>query len=164
MPLTYSRIEEQLTDALPEIRPAAERYWREEGPEGQDSGAYIFIEDLFAKYLGILLAMDPSTSRDHWLRRAFDFVEEMMASSDDNIVNVATIGIFEGRELWWLASAAPFLGHRTMEVLDRFQPEWRQHAASTDRPTDRERRDIFDLYGVREVIANSEQRRADSEE
>lgn len=154
MPLTYSRIEEQLTDALPEIRPAAERYWRDEGAEGQDSGAYIFIEDLFAKYVEMLLATDPSTGRDYLLRRACDFVEQMMASHDDKIVDLAYVGIFEGRAPWWWARAAPFLGSRTTSVLDHFQPEWRSYATTADRPTDGERRDIIDLYGVREVIAN----------
>jgi hypothetical protein len=152
MPLTYSRIEEQLTDALPEIRPAAERYWRDEGAEGQDSGAYIFIEDLFAKYVHMLLAIDPSTSRDHLLRRAFDFIEEMMASQDDEIVNLATVGIFEGRAAWWWVRAAPFLGNRTTAVLDQFQAEWRSHAASGERPPESERCDVIDLYGIREVI------------
>ena len=152
MPLTYSRIEEQLTDALPEIRRAAERYWRDEGAEGQDSGAYIFIESLFATYLEILLAMDPSTGRDYLLRRAFDFVEQMMASSDDDVVNLATVGIFEGRASWWWVRAAPFLGDRTTAVLDQFQAEWRSHAASGDRPTESERCDVIDLYGIREVI------------
>lgn len=163
MPLSYNRIEQQLVDALPEIRPAAERYWHDEGPESQDSGAYIFIEDLFAKYLEMLLAMDPSTSRDHWLRRAFDFVDEMMASRDDEVVNLATVGIFEGRVPWWFVRAAPFLGKQTMTVLDQFQPDWRSYAAGGDRPTESERRDVIDRYGVREVIANNEQRAANSD-
>ena len=153
MSLTYSRIEQQLTDALPEVRPAAERYWREEGREGDDSGAYIFIESLFFTYLQVLLAMESSSSRDNLLRRAFDFVDEMMASHDDAIVDLAVVGIFEGREGWWWASAAAFLGERTRAVLDQFQPDWRLNSTTTEVPTDGERRNIIDLFGVREVIA-----------
>ena len=106
-----------------------------------------------ASLLEMLLVIDPSTSRDQRLRRAFDFVEEMMASHDDEIVNLATVGIFEGPVPWWWARAAPFLGHRTMAVLDQYQPDWRLDASSGEQPTDSERRDIIDLYGVREVIA-----------
>jgi hypothetical protein len=49
----YSQIEQQLVDALPEIRPAADFYWQTEGAPGQDSGPYIFFEQLFASYVEV---------------------------------------------------------------------------------------------------------------
>lgn len=153
MPLSYNRIEQQLVDALPEIRPAAERYWREEGPPGQDTGAYIFIESMFGAFLQILLVMDSTPGRDRLLERAFAFVDEMLTSNDDDVVTLAAIGIFEGRESSWWTSAQPFLGARTKARLDAMEPEWRLHASSRERPTEREKREIVDLYGVRSVIA-----------
>ena len=153
MPLSYKHIEQQLVDALPEIRPAAERYWRELGSPGQDPGAYIFIEDMFCKFLRILLVMDSTPGRDRLLERAFAFVDEMLTSNDDDVVTLAAIGIFEGREPSWWASAQPFLGARAKMRLDEFEPGWRLHASSRERPTEREKREIIDLYGVRSVIA-----------
>ena len=85
MRLAYVQIEEQLAEALPEIQPAAERYWRAEGQPGADSGPYIFIESMFATYLTVLLALDASPTRDNLLRRAFSFVDEMLQSEDREV-------------------------------------------------------------------------------
>ena len=153
MPLSYNRIEQQLVDALPEIRPAAERYWREEGLPGQDAGAYIFIESMFAAFLQILLVMDSTPGRDRLLERAFAFADEMLTSNDDEVVTLAAIGIFEGRAPSFWVSAQPFLGARTKASLDAMEPEWRLHASSRERPTEHDKREIIDLYGVRSVIA-----------
>ena len=154
MKLVYARIQKQLTDALPEIRPAAETYWRVEGAPGEDSGAYIFVESLFASFLQILLAMESSPGRDRLLRRAFDFVDEMMTSDDGDVATLAQIGIFHGRAEWWWVRASPFLGVRTKTRLDQTEPDWRLYAPSTEYPTQQEKREINDLFGVRAVIAS----------
>src|SRR5688572_33391862 len=44
MQLNYIAIEEQLAEALQEIRPAAEYYWSDQGEPGKDCGPYIFFE------------------------------------------------------------------------------------------------------------------------
>ena len=109
MPLAYVQIEEQLAEALPEIQPAAERYWRAEGPPGTDSGPYIFIESMFVTYLTVLLVLDASPTRDNLLRRAFSFVDEMLQSEDREVANLAVVGIFEGRVPWWWTRVKPYL-------------------------------------------------------
>jgi hypothetical protein len=152
MPLLYRRIEEQLAEALPEIRPAAERYWRAEGPPGADSGPYIFIESMFATYLEVLLALNASPTRDHLLRRAFSFVDEMLQSQGREVANLAVVGIFEGRAPWWWVRVKPYLSATGSQQLDRFEPDWRLHASSDQQPTLKEKRDIIDLFGVRSVI------------
>ncbi len=153
MKLVYARIQEQLTEALPEIRPAAETYWRVEGAPGKDSGAYIFVESMFAVFLEILLAMERAPGRDRLLRRAFDFIDEMIASDDGEVATLAQIGIFHGRVPWWWARASPFLGDRTKTRVGQMEPDWRLYASSTESPTEPEKRDINDLFGVRAVIA-----------
>ena len=154
MTLVSARIEEQLTEALPEIRPAAETYWRVEGAPGKDSGAYIFVESMFAVFLEILLAMERAPGRDRLLRRSFDFIDEMIASDDGEVATLAQIGIFHGRVPWWWARASPFLGDRTKGRVDQIEPDWRLYASSTESPTEQEKRDIIDLFGVRAVIAS----------
>jgi hypothetical protein len=68
----YSDIERQIAEALPELRSAAEFYWKREGLPGLDCGPYIFFESMFACYVCILLAMPASSKRDRLLSRAFD--------------------------------------------------------------------------------------------
>jgi hypothetical protein len=145
----YSDIERQLVDALPEIRPAAEFYWKTEGEPGQDSGPYIFFEDLFARYVEVLLALPSSGRRDELLRRAFGVVEEMIGSVDGDVRNLATIGLYEGRSPWWFKRATPFVGPLATTWLDTFEADWRDCAAAGDRPHS----EILDGYHVRSVIA-----------
>jgi hypothetical protein len=155
MPLAYVQIEEQLAEALPEIQPAAERYWHAEGPPGADSGPYIFIESMFATYLTVLLALDASQTRDNLLRRAFSFVDEMLQSEDREVANLAVVGLFEGRVPWWWARVKPYLSASTSRQLDRFEPDWRLYATSDEQPTLQEKREIIDLFGVRSVIMSA---------
>jgi len=148
MQLKYSAIEEQLTEALPEIRPAAEHYWSTQGEPGRDSGPYIFFEDMFACYVEVLLAMRRSAGRDEFLRRAFTFVEEMLAAGG-HVADLAFIGLFEGRPGWWFREAAEFVGSRAAQELDRSAPYWRNTDA-----TDETASEIIDLYRVRQLIAS----------
>jgi hypothetical protein len=67
----YSEIERQIVEALPEIRPAAEFYWKTEGEPGQGCGPYIFFEGLFACYVEVLLWLPSGLRRDELLQRAF---------------------------------------------------------------------------------------------
>jgi hypothetical protein len=60
----YSHIEQQLVEALPEIRPAADFYWQTDGAPGQDSRPYIFFEQLFASYVEVLLWLTRRCSRE----------------------------------------------------------------------------------------------------
>jgi hypothetical protein len=145
----YSDIERQLVDTLPEIRPAAEFYWSTQGEPGQDCGPYIFFEDLFARYVEVLLAIRSTARRDELLRRAFAVVEEMLESVDDHVRDLAVIGLFEGRDRWWFKRAAPFLGPRATTWLDTFQPYWRDCASGADQIIP----EILDGYHVRSVIA-----------
>jgi len=152
-PLHYDRIEQQLVDALPELRPVAEHYWKVEGVPGTDCGPYVFFEDLVARYVEILLALPASERRDVLLRRAFAFVEEMLASEDLHVRDLASIGLLEGRSVSWLVRATPFVG-----PLARAGLGGRKRAgplgflrALLGRRTNRELRDG---YGVRQVIAD----------
>ena len=145
----YSQIEQQLVDALPEVRPAAEFYWKTEGEAGQDSGPYVFFEDLFARYVEVLLAVSQGPRRDELLRRAFAVVEQMIASADANVQNLAIVGLYEGRDSWWFKRAAPFIGSLAAKWLDEHQPEWR-HSEGVD---DRVLPEILDGYHVRTVVA-----------
>ena len=154
--LAYDTIEEQLAGALPELRPAAEQYWRVEGAEGQDSGAYIFFESMFGCYVEVLLVLDGSPSRDRLLRRAFGFVEEMFASGDVRVGELAYVGMFEGMDSWWIVRAKPFIGKRAAARMDRFNAGWRSFSAS-DVPAGESKwrgPDIIDLFNVRAVIAS----------
>lgn len=139
-----------MVERLPELRPAAEAYWCKEGRPGEDCGAYIFVEDMFATYLGILLALPPSSRRDRLLVRAFAVVDEMLRSPDQDLNNLAFIGIFEGRGGRWLQRSAPFLGPAALAELNAYSPGWREEAADSNQtPTVQ----AFDQYGVRALIA-----------
>lgn len=123
--LRFAGIEEQLVEELPELGPAATYYWRKQGSPGSDPGPHVFFEDVFTCYVEILLALAATRRRDELLRRAFGFVERMLASSDASVRELAFIGLFEGREEWVLARSAPFLGSATSAILDERWPEWR---------------------------------------
>lgn len=152
MGLEYGRIEEQLAAALPEIRPAAERYWLAEGKPGEDCGPYIFFEQMFATYVEILIAMKSSPRRDYLLGRAFQFVEEMLASSDLEVANLAYVGLLEWRAEWWYVRAGAFIGPGAAACLDRFYLDWRRFKASGVLPTAQQKSSIIDLYDVRSII------------
>ena len=154
MPLVYAQIEEQLAEALPELRPAAERYWRAEGLPGADCGPSIFIEEMFATYLEIRLALDFSPARENLLRRAFAFVGDMLLSDDREVADLAAVSIFESRVPWWWARAKRYFPASALAKLDRVEPDWRLYTTSSEQPTVQEKRDIIDRYDVRSVIAS----------
>jgi hypothetical protein len=148
--LDYNRIEQQLIQALPELRPAAEYYWSKEGIPGENCGPYIFFDDLFACYVEILLAMPDSPRRQELLRRAFAFVELMLARNG-HVADLAFVGLYEGRPAWWFARARDFIGSQAADMLDRAEWRWRQWTTSENYEIVPE---IIDLYGVRDVIAS----------
>ena len=154
MELRYAHIEEALVSALPELRPAAECYWSIEGRPGEDSGAYIFYEDMFGKYLEVLLALDRSPGRDRLLKRAFIFVDEMLTSADSEVANLAYVGLLEGRDAWWLTRAKPFFGPATISALDKWFERWRDcvdsHWTIVPWPGASY---VYDPYSVRLVVA-----------
>jgi hypothetical protein len=153
--LQYAHIEVALSEALPELRPAAECYWSIEGRPGEDSGAYIFYEDMFGKYLEILLALDPSPGRDRLLKRAFCFVDEMLKSTDAEVANLAYVALLEGRDPWWLTRGKPFFGPLAISALDTWFKEWRPSVDShwTRVPWPGASY-VYDPYSVRLVVAS----------
>jgi hypothetical protein len=151
MDLTFATIELQLVDALPELKSAAENYWRNEGNPGEDCGPYIFFEDMFGCYVETLLATRPSLARDSLLRRAFGFVEEMLVSRDGNVRDLAFIGLYEGQGPWWLQRARPFIGEHGAKELDEHAPAWRERISKVGKTCNYPR--LIDLWGTREVIA-----------
>ncbi|HLN63899.1 MAG TPA: hypothetical protein VK464_20450 [Symbiobacteriaceae bacterium] len=152
MGLEYYRIEEQLVAALPEIRPATERYWQEEGKPGEDCGPYIFFEGLFVHYVKVLLVMETSPGRDRLLTRAFQFVDKMLISDDGDVATLAYVGLLEWREPWFYVRAGTFMGLGARASLDRHDPPWRQHESSGASPTEQEKARMFDFYDLRSVI------------
>ena len=145
----YSQIEQQLVDALPEIRPAAEFYWRTEGAPGQDSGPYIFFEQLFAAYVEVLLWLPSTPRRDELLRRAFTVAEQMFESPDRDVQGLVAIGLFEGRDPAWLKRAQPFVGRCAAAWLAEYHDSWRDCSAANDRIVPK----ILDGFHVRTVTA-----------
>jgi len=95
--LAYQDIERGIVGILPELRAAAEYYWRVEGPPGSDSGPYVFFESMYGAYVTILLAMPNSPKRDEMLRRAFNLIEIMLVRDDETIRDLAFIGLLESR-------------------------------------------------------------------
>jgi hypothetical protein len=149
MEFRYSDIEHQLVQALPELRSAAESYWTIEGAPGQDSGAYIFFEQLFAPYVEVLLWRPASARRDELLHRAFAVVEQMLASGDRDVHDLA-ISLYEGVDPGWLKRARAFVGPRGREWLRQYDPAWPEcHLADVDIVPE-----IRDFYHVRAVVAN----------
>jgi hypothetical protein len=149
MELQYDRIETQLVEVLPELRPAAEQYWKVHGTEGNDSGAYIFYDHVFACYVEVLLFMPASLKRDNLLKRAFAFLEGMLKSTDE-IANLGYISLLEGWSPEAYARAKKFLGPGAGAELNRYQPLWTNWAKAADPNRVPE---IIDLYGVRYIVA-----------
>ena len=147
--LRYSEIERQIVEALPELRPSAEFYWKTEGEPGQDSGAYIFFEQLFAAYIEVLLWVPAGPRRDELLRRAFAFVEQMFGSLDRDVQDLAAIGLYEGRDPAWLKRAHTFIGSHGREYLNNYDPSWLDCTSANDRIPP----EILDGFHVRTVIA-----------
>jgi hypothetical protein len=146
---TYQDIERQVVETLPELRAAAEYYWQVEGAPGSDTGPYIYFESMFGSYVTILLAMPKSPGRDRLLQRAFDFVDAMLLKGDDQVRNLAFIGLLESRGAWWWPRAEPFMGPAAKRELDTYEPSWRSAAAGVEA----DEAMFIDLYGVRSVIA-----------
>jgi hypothetical protein len=148
--LAYRDIEREIVGVLPELRSAAEYYWRVEGTPGSDSGAYVFFESMFGAYVTILLALPNSPRRDRMLQRAFDLVETMLARGDGEVRNLAFIGLLESRGAWWWQRAQPFMGPSARSALDSHEPGW---VGETTGSTAGEP-EFIDLYGVRPIIAH----------
>ena len=146
----YPDIERHIAEALPEIRPAAEFYWATEGEPGKDCGPYIFFEDLFGRYVEVLLWLPSSPRRDELLGRAFDVVDQMLASADRNVQDLAAIGLYEGRDHAWLKRARAFIGSHGRAYLDEYDPQWPDCVNANDRTPP----EILDGYHVRAVVAH----------
>jgi hypothetical protein len=151
MPFEYSAIETQIIEALPELRPAAERYWDDEGPPGEDSGPYIFFSTVVTTYVDVLLAMPEGGGRDRLLARAYGLVEAMLDHQPDKDVrDLAYIEALEWQSPWWYARSSRFLGPNAIAELDRWEPTWRTASpAHADADPERE---IIDIYGVRDIV------------
>lgn len=151
MPFEYSAIETQIIEALPELRPAAERYWDDEGPPGEDSGPYIFFSSVVTTYVDVLLAMPEGGGRDRLLARAYGLIDGMLdRQSEKDVRDLAYIEFLESMGLWWYSRSVRFLGPNAVAELFRWEPGWRtrppEHAeADPDR-------DIIDIYGVRDIV------------
>lgn len=145
----YSQIEQQLVEALPEIRAAAEFYWQTEGAPGEDDGPYIFFEQLFAAYVEVLLWLPSAPRRDELLRRAFAVSEQMFESADAHVQGLVAIGLFEGRDPAWLKRAKPFVGRRAAAWLKAYNDCWQDCSAANDQIVPK----ILDGYHVRTVVA-----------
>lgn len=153
--LTFQNVQQQWVQAFPELRQPYAQLASDDvfGNDGSP-GHYILVEQLFAYYIEILLALPESPRRDSALQKVFDFIETMFKEGDDDVVGLAQIGIIEGREQWWFQRALPFVG-----------PLWRSHATSMGErywepalsagPADSPppAMTLHDLFGVREVIA-----------
>jgi hypothetical protein len=146
--LRYQSIEQQLIERLPELRPAAEEYWRVEGQPGSDPGPYVFMDGVFQAYVEVLGWLQGQSRRDELLRRAFSVVEDMFGASDE-VRDLAAIEVFEGADPGWLKRVRPFVGVSTKTFLERHHPYWSLCSTASDDVVP----DIVDLYGVRELIA-----------
>lgn len=133
---------------LPELRPAAEYYWRVEGVPGSDSGPYVFFESMFGVYVTILLAMPNSPRRDELLRRAFNLTDTMILQGDHPVQNLAFVGLLESQGSWWWSRAQPFMGAAALRELDTREPWWRADTACSTADAQ-----FIDLYGVRPIVA-----------
>ena len=147
--LTYREIERRIVEILPELRPAAEFYWRVEGVPGSDPGPYILFESMFGAYVTILLAMPASPRRDELLRRAFGLADTMLVDGDEDVRALAFIGLLESQGAWWWRCAEPFMGPASLRELDEHEPWWRTET----NPSTPEDAQFIDIYGVRCVIA-----------
>jgi len=135
---------------LPELRPAAEYYWEIEGAPGDDSGPFVFFESLVGTYVAILLAMSDSEKRNALLRRAFNLAETMLLNGDDQVQDLAFIGLLESRGAWWWSRAQLFMGPAAHGALDTHEPWWREETVGSEADD----AEFIDLYGVRSVIAS----------
>jgi hypothetical protein len=140
--LDFTKIETQLVEWLPELRPAVDVYWSKEGLPGKDAGPYILFEDLVRLYIDLLLSADETTWRNELLRRAFEFADRALHAGGE-IHDLLAISIFEGRTKAWFDTANPFLGPQAR--LEAREHDW---AASNTPKTS----DLTDLYGVRTLV------------
>ena len=151
MPFQSSTIEMQVIEALPELRPAAERYWADEGPPGEDSGNYIFFWFVVTRYVEVLLAMPEGRGRDRLLARAYGLIDGMLDQhSERDVRDLAYIEFLESMSPWWHSRSLPFLGPNAISELDRCEPAWRMRSP-VHAEADLER-EISDLYGVRDIV------------
>ena len=142
MQLDYSRIETQLVEQLPELRPAVERYWQAEGAPGKDAGPYILFEDIFRPYVDMLVAQPPGETRDRLLRRAFDFTEACLRSGGE-LHDLAAIAVFEDQSKSWFTLAEPFMGIQSLHEAHKFEWPAANKTVSDSGP---------DLYRVHDLV------------
>ncbi|GAA5514554.1 hypothetical protein Dcar01_03310 [Deinococcus carri] len=152
---TFNNIQEQFRSAFPELRAAygllaADAVFSHDGQPSQ----YALIEQLFAVYIEVLLALPESPLRDAALHKSFVFVEKMLAAPDKEVVGLAQIGLIEGREQWWFQRALPFVGPLWRVHASRMgEPCWQAAVAAGATAAPAPERTIDDLFGVRQAIA-----------
>lgn len=142
--LEFGRIEQHLVESLPELRPAVEAYWRDEGPPGEHPGQYLLFEGVFNPYITVLLDAASSPARDRLLRRAFAVVDVMLLAGRD-VHDLAGIAVFEGQPPRWYELAEPFLGPRARAEIEEYG--W---SNTVDGPLNTG----SDLYAVRPLVAS----------
>jgi hypothetical protein len=151
--IMYRNADSMLMQALPELVAPHARWLTDYPDHAEEVLQYLVFEGIFACFIETLLAMPESPMRDALARRAFAFLDDILESDDANVSDLGYIALLEGRTAWWLARAMPFLWPAACGQLDAFRAGWRDEARVQALP-DAER-EIIDLYGVRDAIAEA---------
>lgn len=120
--MTYSEFDRALTGALPELKSRVERKTNQQaeaGPQQPYALVVLVLKPLLREQLD-------SQNDIGFLRRIFDFFEEMACSPDIQVVNLLQVGIFESlvREPDRLALAWKYMGKETKAVARRTARTW----------------------------------------
>ena len=111
--LTYAGMSRSLIEVCPELRVDYEvllQYWEDEEP-----GQYLVYEDILVPYIFELLGEESDRARQR-LTAIFGFVERMACHPDQDIRNLAMVGVCEsisGTSPAFYALASTFMGPET---------------------------------------------------
>ncbi len=114
MTLTYWNLVDHLLAEVPELRPAYGeelKLWLPDKP-----GPHVVYGNLLTPYLIELLEQNTDTAT---LRRVFSFLEQLAASSDRHVKDVAGASVLEGvgDRQFWKDRALSYAGPCTRDML-----------------------------------------------
>lgn len=119
--LTYKNAHLKMLEAIPELKEKYDeeiRWWGNEKP-----GQHIIFGDVFTDFM---IALLKSSENEVLLKRMFAFLEKMATSSNEDVVNVATVTVCEdlAGDPTWLTKARQYMGPETRKISDRVEKWW----------------------------------------
>lgn len=148
--MRYEDINKLFIEEFPEFKRSYTNFFIDNEVR-EDEFQYIFYEGLVERILHILLTMKENWKRTDLLRKLFTFIEQMVCSNNDEIINLAHIAFFEYRDDLWYIKSWNFM---SLNLINMTRGDDFDYNFCDDNVDVCDSEEIIDLFGIRIDLYN----------